>query len=619
MEEETSNAGKRVLPRGKLPLGAKIAMIATAAALALVVGGYLGLCAYVANSGKIVPNVSAAGISLGGLTVADATAALQQEAGLRYGNTQVSYTYPGIPPQIVSGSEVTFDIPSITAEAYAIGRRPGFFGGGWAFVSAPFTPRVVPALLCFSPQGEANLEAQLNAATAELVRPVENTSYELTDRSLIFRKGSSGMEIDHAAAKAALLSAFQSGSAAIDLVPVMTPPTDPDLNALYSQVFVAPVDAYLDKATKEIVPSVTGVGFDIPTLQATLAQTEESQIFIFPLDFTNPGLTTAAFTADLFRDVLAETKTWCSGPYTRRQNIDLACSFVNGTILLPGEEFSYTGYCGPYSVSNGYKKAGAYVNGKTVDTTAGGICQLSSTLYWATLEANLKTIERTHHGFDGGYMPITGTDATVFGDSPDFRFQNDTAFPVKLECYRDKNHNLHVKILGTSNGIHGEPVSRLISSIPAKIVYEASPNHPAGTPPRKDPERTAYNGKTVELSLRLVDAEGKVLSTTFLHKDRYNPRNGVMLYNPADAASLGIDPATGTKLPPAPAPSPTPAVSPSPAPTAGPLPTVPPSQAPGVDPLPTPTVPPVTAAPTPSPVPTDNAPDNGIPNPPPVQ
>ncbi|MEG2119055.1 MAG: VanW family protein, partial [Pseudoflavonifractor sp.] len=383
MDEENRGAGKRVLPHKALPMGGKIAILAVAAALALVVGGYLGLCAYVANSSTILPNVSADGISLGGLTAEKAAAVLEQEAYARYGGATVSFAYPDSEPQTVSGAGVTFDSSVIAEEAYAIGRRHSFLDGGWAFVSAPFTPRQVPALLRFTPEAELALEQQLDAVTAALARPVEETSFQITDRSLILHKGISGMAIDAAAVKAQVLAAFFGGTASLSLTPEITSPAALDLNALYDAVFVAPADAYLDKQTKEIMPSVTGVSFDISTVQALFEREEEGRILTVPLLMTAPSRTAAQRTARLFKDVLAETKTWCSGPYTRRQNIDLACSFINGTILLPEEEFSYTGYCGPYSISNGYKKAGAYVNGKTVDTTAGGICQLSSTLYWA--------------------------------------------------------------------------------------------------------------------------------------------------------------------------------------------------------------------------------------------
>lgn len=159
---------------------------------------------------------------------------------------------------------------------------------------------------------------------------------------------------------------------------------------------------------------------------------------------------------------------------------------VNGTILLPGEEFSYNALAGPYTEAGGYKKAGAYVGGKNIDTTAGGICQLSSTLYWTTLKANLQIVERNKHKYNSGYMPVVGTDATVFSDSLDFRFQNDTDFPLKIECYQDDSHRLHVTLYGTdTTGVHGEPYSVTLSTVAYQNTYKPDASKvPVGGAPR---------------------------------------------------------------------------------------------------------------------------------------
>lgn len=224
-----------------------------------------------------------------------------------------------------------------------------------------------------------------------------------------------------------------------------------------------------------------------------------------------------------------------------------AASRVNGTILLPGEEFSYNALAGPYTEAGGYKKAGAYVGGKNIDTTAGGICQLSSTLYWTTLKANLQIVERNKHKYNSGYMPVVGTDATVFSDSLDFRFQNDTGFPLKIECYQDDSHRLHVTLYGTdTTGVHGEPYSVTLSTVAYQNTYKPDASKvPVGGAPVRDEEYARYNGITVEVYQKLVDKNGNTVDTIFLHKDAYSVSNPVYYYNPADAERLGIDPATG--------------------------------------------------------------------------
>ena len=351
----------------------------------------------------------------------------------------------------------------------------------------------------------------------------------------------------------------------------------------------------IDKETREIVPSVTGVDFDTAQAQAVLDAAGEGETVSVPLLLTEPELTTAKLEANLFKDVLGSGSTTCAGPSNRWYNIDLAAKRLNGTILLPGETFSYNDTVGPYTLASGYKAAGTYQNGQSVDATAGGICQLSSNLYWVTLKANLEIVERHKHQFNGGYMPVIGTDATVWSDQLDFRFQNNTDYPIKIESYLDKNHKLHVTIYGTdTTGIHGEPYHVVISTVPYKNTYQPKDSIPVGTEPQRDPNYSRYNGYTVDLYQKLVDKNGKTISTTLLYRNTYKASDAVYYYNPADAARWGIDPSTGLKTltPVTPTPSPSPSPSPAPSPTPGGTPSPVPTATPVLPLEPSPTVPP---------------------------
>ena len=273
-------------------------------------------------------------------------------------------------------------------------------------------------------------------------------------------------------------------------------------------------DAYLDKSTKQIVPSVTGVSLDTAAAKSALDSAAEGSDVSVPLTKTEPEMTTADLEANLFKDVLGQSSTRTAGGSSRWHNVDLACQRVNGTILLPGETFSYNAVCGPYSQAGGYQKAGAYISGTTKDTWAGGICQLSSTLYWTTLKANLETVERYCHQFDVGYLP-SGMDATVYSNSLDFKFKNDTGYPIKIEASLTKNSNgtryCNVTIYGTnSTGVYGDPYSVVLSTISPQTKYEPNASIPQGSKPQKDPERTAYTGKKVAVYQRLRDANGNV-------------------------------------------------------------------------------------------------------------
>lgn len=624
MGELDNTEGKRVLPSKKLPLGAKIGIIAGAAILALLVGGYFGLCAYVSGGDTILPHTTAAGVELGGLDRQQASARLALESGSRFGGLR-TFSYPGGIGEVPGGS-VELDVSAAVDTAYRLGRENGFVGGGWAYITAFFGGNDVEATIHFSQEGERAVDEAVAEIEDHLTQRVEDTTWKLRDNALALVKGVSGMGVAAADLKAEILAAFrdgkgQNGESAFTVEPQITAPEEPDFDAIYAEIHIEKADAYLDKETKEIVPSVTGITFDIPTAQALLERTEEGAVCEVPLTKTEPEMTTEKLTANLFKDTLGSTKTRAAGPAERRYNIKLACSFVNDTILLPGEEFSYNNTCQPYTLGNGYKNAGTYQNGKSVDATAGGICQLSSTLYWATLEANLETVERHQHGMDGGYMSILGTDAVVWGGGQDLRFKNDTEYPIKIEAYMDENFNVYVNIYGTSNGLHGEPFNKLISTVPAQTLYEPNASIPQGAAPQKDPQRYALKGSTVEVYLRVVDKDGNTVDTKFLHKDSYAKRDAVYFYNPTDAALWGIDPATKLKTltPVTPTPSQDPGATTDPGVT----------PAPGTDPAVTPapstdpgTVPgsgtdsSVTEVPSPTPTPSETPAATGSTSPP---
>ena len=592
--------GKRVRKRGRN------ALIVIVLILVLLAAAYAALCVYVARSEKLLPNTSAAGIDLSGLTRQEAMDKLEREMSGRHTALSVSFTCGGTEFN-VPGSELSADLSGTVAAAWDAGSG-SLLTGGVRYLSALLGGVDVEVPLTFPQEPSAIAQAESHITNAMV-----ETSWTVDANTLTLTKGVTGQAIDTSTLEEELLERFQhllSNDEPASYVPIEVPviteaPPEPDFDAIHQQVYTEAADAYLDKESKEIIPSVTGVSFDIAAARAMLERTGEGGTCQVPLDKTEPNITTAKLEANLFKDVLGSSTTECAGPKSRWYNIDLAAGRVNGTILLPGETFSYNALCGPYDTSAGYQKAGAYVGGKSVDTTAGGICQLSSTIYWTTLKANLEIVERNQHRYNSGYMPVVGTDATVYSDSLDFRFKNSTEYPIKISCYQDSGHKLHVTIHGTdTTGIHGEPYSVTLGTVPYKNTYKPDASKvPVGGAPVRDPDYARYNGITVEVYQKLVDKSGKTVSTTKLYKNTYRSSDAVYYYNPADAARLGINTSTGlmTETPVTPTPSPTPTPSQSPAVT--PTPSAPVTEPPAVTPTPAPT-----PAPDPVPTPADDQP-----------
>lgn len=129
--------------------------------------------------------------------------------------------------------------------------------------------------------------------------------------------------------------------------------------------------------------------------------------------------------------VIGSKTSYVGGTTSRLGNIRIAARRINGTLLMPGDVFSYNTIVGPRSESAGYREAPILVRGRHETGVAGGICQTSGTLFNAVLYSGLKIVERSPHSTVIAYLP-TGLDATVSYGAIDFRFQNNTTAPIYI-------------------------------------------------------------------------------------------------------------------------------------------------------------------------------------------
>lgn len=124
--------------------------------------------------------------------------------------------------------------------------------------------------------------------------------------------------------------------------------------------------------------------------------------------------------------------TYYPDVYNRTVNIKLACSAINGTVVYPGETFSFNKIVGPRTYDRGYREASVFGPGNTIQQgIGGGICQVASTLFNAALYADVQIVERHQHNLRVSYCPL-GRDAAISWGSQDFRFKNTTPYPIKV-------------------------------------------------------------------------------------------------------------------------------------------------------------------------------------------
>jgi vancomycin resistance protein YoaR len=132
----------------------------------------------------------------------------------------------------------------------------------------------------------------------------------------------------------------------------------------------------------------------------------------------------------------------------RTENVKIAAAAVNGVIVLPGEVFSMNKALGPRVASKGYKEAPVIINGTVAPGLAGGICQVTTTVYNAALLYDLEIVERRQHGLAVSYVGA-GRDATISGNAIDFKFRNNNKYPIYSSAIIGKS-TLTINFYGTN-------------------------------------------------------------------------------------------------------------------------------------------------------------------------
>ena len=227
-----------------------------------------------------------------------------------------------------------------------------------------------------------------------------------------------------------------------------TPPEELDLEAYYEKVHTDATDASLGE-NNEIIPAVTGISFDVKSAAKKLEKAKEGAKITIPLEITLPEVSTEEIEALPYLNLLGTYTTYGGGTENRVANLKLAVEACDGVELQPGQIFSYNDTLGPRTEERGYREATVIVGGEHAQDIGGGICQISTTLFMACLQSDLTIVERHNHAARIDYVE-DGLDAAVVWGGQDFRFQNNTAYPIKIEAsYDEKEEAVTVSIYGT--------------------------------------------------------------------------------------------------------------------------------------------------------------------------
>ena len=540
--------------------------------LGAAIGGTWWFFDYTKDDGLIYPNVYAFGINLGGLTPEEASAAVHDAADGTFSQLDMTVCLPDrtltlSPAQTNAG----VDVDALVALAYGYGREGSRWENTQAKAAAALTTYDLDVSSCITLNTDAIrqiLDDAAAKAASSLTQSAVSVSGETPDLNLSYTKamektdtahkeltivlGTPDRSLDTAALMEIILAAYRSNDfTPIEFVYDVTNPDPLDLQALCAANTTAPVNAVLDETDYSITHEVLGYGPDPEALTALVADAGEGETVRLAFRYLPAEITWESIDATLFKDVLGSVSTNHTNESNRNANLKQACKAINGQLIRPGETFSYNATLGERTEKKGYKPAGAYSGGKTVQTVGGGICQVSSTLYYACLKADLEIVERTAHGYTVSYLPY-GMDATVSWGTLDFKFRNNTDYPIRIEA-SVSGGQVHVKLIGTDTKDYYVKMTyeTVEGPVEGKTVYEDYKwNNKEGY---KDGEviQTAYTGRTVKsYRVKYSKATNEKISSAYEATSRYKTRDKII-------ARVEPKPTEPTETTPNPSPIPT--------------------------------------------------------------
>ena len=463
-----------------------IAAAAVAAILFLALGGF-ALYGHYSDpyDNLILKGVHAAGVDLGGMTREQAEQALASAVDPILSAKDMVASLPDqsltLSPQ---DTNVSIRVGAAVKEAYNYGRTGSRQEQEQAYRNS-LTQDWEVDLLPFLDLNKNYVKKQLNAYSDSHNSSYTPSSYALEGeqpplnmrdfneniptQTLLLILGNPGFHLDTEKALAEIMVSYSR----LDMNPKITleagdtVPEALDLNKIHEEYSIAPVNSSMNKDNFEVISGSYGYTFNLQAARRALSEAHYGDTVRIPMEYEEPEIMDHEV---YFQDVLSVSETPHTNNEKRNENLRIACKALDGLILYPGDEFSYNATLGERTADKGYQPAPAYSGDKLVDSLGGGICQVSSTLYYGCMLADLEITDRINHGFLPSYID-PGMDATVSWGGPDFKFRNNTDFPIKLQAEVTEKKVI-IKILGTDNKDYYIKMEYTMSDSAPKDVYK---------------------------------------------------------------------------------------------------------------------------------------------------
>lgn len=486
-------------------------LISVIAALLTILAAIIAIVLYF-NS--ILPsNAQFCGISLGGMNAEEVDYVVDNEINPRFSTASVEF--------IFQGASYPFDVSQIQAsynpeDVFITLKECNFSEGEKPDVSLNYNQDVF----------NSQIDSLVNTAK------VATTSYSYKQKgsTLTLKAGTQGVTFDKEKAKQDILSSVKSVEFPAVIAseqPLIDESIPINIDAVHSEISHPVKDAdYTINSSGKIVynEEITGVDFDVDQAKTIVTDPNFGEYQV-PLIITPPSITVEQLKKDHDNapcptQLSTYTTKYSNSDEGRCYNIKKSAEAINGTVLYPGEAFSFLNEVGPAGKEQGYKESTVYTSSGVATGYGGGICQVSTTAYLAAIYGYFPITERHNHSYTVGYVPL-GFDAAVSWGGTDLRFKNNRPDPVKIVASADTG-TITVSIFGSPSKYDDYTVtmtSEKTSVTPSTdIKYVENSSLPQGT------QRVKTQGKEgcSVVAHKTVTYSGQVIETSDI-KSNYKP------------------------------------------------------------------------------------------------
>jgi len=473
------------------------------------------------NNTKIVKGVTINKINVQELTKEEAKEVIKQKIEYELNKDIIIKTEDFEYSIKLSQIELEYKLEQSIENAYNIGRNGNIFVNNFDILNSMIRGKDINLEYTYN---EELIGSIIKEISLKIPGAVEQANYYIENEKLYISKGKMGNTINQEKLKEDILNKINSENKEDIILEIyQTEPSQIDIEKIHNEIYKEPKDAYYIKEPFEVFPHVDGMDFDLEKAKEILKEDKEE--YEIPLIITRPKITTDQMGTEAFPDLISTFSTnYDANNIPRTTNLKLAMQKLNGYVVNPGEVFSYNQALGKRTAEAGYKQAGGYAGGRVVQTLAGGICQISSTLYDAVVYANLDIVERHNHMFLAGYVGA-GKDATVVYGSLDFKFKNTRNYPIMIKTSIGGG-TAKISIYGVKEETEYdvEISTTVLSTIPYRVIYEEDSTLEPGK------EKVVQGGMNgcKSITYKILRLNGQEISRTVLSSDTYDPMNKII-------------------------------------------------------------------------------------------